>query len=93
MVGTLQFTPTFDGAQADTALANAGGNRPFEVLSVDGETVKNYQDVAMGLGDRLGESGEIVLEYSIWKAVGAAKSSYPSKAGTKASVSLTFSAL
>ena len=37
MVGTLQFTPTFDGAQADTALANAGGDRPFEVLSVDGE--------------------------------------------------------
>ena len=61
MVGTLQFTPTFDGAQADTALANAGGNRPFEVLSVDGETVKNYQDVAIELGDRLGESGEIVL--------------------------------
>ena len=63
MVGTLQFTPTFDGAQADTALANAGGNRPFEVLSVDGEPVQNYQDIAMELGDRLGESGEIVLEY------------------------------
>ena len=61
MVGTLQFTPTFDGAQADTALANAGGDRPFEVLSVDGEPVQNYQDVAMGLGDRLGESGEIML--------------------------------
>ena len=61
MVGTLQFTPTFDGAKADTALANAGGDRPFEVLSVDGEPVQNYQDVAMGLGDRLGESGEIML--------------------------------
>ncbi|MEC8143969.1 MAG: RIP metalloprotease RseP, partial [Pseudomonadota bacterium] len=61
MVGTLQFTPTFDGAKADTALANAGGDRPFEVLSVDGEPVQNYQDVAMGLGDRLGESGEILL--------------------------------
>ena len=61
MVGTLQFTPTFDGAQADTALANAGGDRPFEVFSVDGEPVQNYQDVAMGLGDRLGESGEILL--------------------------------
>lgn len=61
MVGTLQFTPTFDGGEADSMLANAGGDKPFEVLSVDGDAVQNYQDVAMGLGDRLGESGEIVL--------------------------------
>ena len=61
MVGTLQFTPTFDGGEVDSMLANAGGSKPFEVRSVDGEPVQNYQDVAMGLGDRLGESGAIVL--------------------------------
>ena len=46
----------------------------------------------MGLGDRLGESGEIVLQYSILESSQRAKSSYPSNAGTKASVSPTFSA-
>lgn len=62
MAGSLQFTPTFAGGEAGSALAKAGIVSPFEVASVDGKAVRNYQDIAMGLGDRLGESGEIVLD-------------------------------
>ena len=61
MAGSLQFTPTFAGAEAGSALAETELMAPFEVVSVDGASVQNYQDIAMGLGDRLGESGDIVL--------------------------------
>ena len=61
MVGTLQFTPTFAGAEPGSVLDQAEVVAPFEVVTVDGATVQNYQDIAMELGDRLGESGDIVL--------------------------------
>jgi regulator of sigma E protease len=61
MVGTLQFTPTFAGAEPGSILAQTEVTGPFEVVAVDGSSVQNYQDIAMGLGDRLGESGDIVL--------------------------------
>jgi regulator of sigma E protease len=61
MAGTLQFTPTFSGAKPGSVLAQTELAAPFEVVSVDGVSVQNYQDIAMGLGDRLGESGDIVL--------------------------------
>ena len=61
MLGSLQFTPTFAGGQPDSSLAQAGAVGPFEVVAVDDSAVQNYQDVLMGLGDRLGESGSIVL--------------------------------
>ncbi|MDB2416481.1 RIP metalloprotease RseP [Pseudomonadales bacterium] len=62
MAGSLQFTPTFDAPRPDTALANTPITNPFEVLAVDDQEVRNYQDIAMGLGDRLGESGNIQLD-------------------------------
>ena len=62
MAGSLQFTPTFDAPEPDTALASTAIENPFEVLAVDGHAIRNYQDVAMGLGDRLGESGVIELD-------------------------------
>ena len=61
MAGSLQFTPTFAGAEPGSALAETKLMSPFEVVAVDGASVQNYQDIAMGLGDRLGESGDIVL--------------------------------
>ena len=61
MAGSLQFTPTFAGAEPGSALAETKLMSPFEVVAVDGASVQNYQDIAMGLGNRLGESGDIVL--------------------------------
>ncbi len=61
MVGTLQFTPTFVGTGDAEAFSRSSVSGPFEVLTVDGKSVRNYQDIAMALGDRLGESGDIVL--------------------------------
>jgi regulator of sigma E protease len=50
MAGSLQFTPTFDAPRPDTALAKTPITNPFEVLAVDDQEVRNYQDIAMGLG-------------------------------------------
>jgi regulator of sigma E protease len=62
MAGSLQFTPTFDAPRTESPLRTTNIASPFEVLSIDGAMVRNYQDVAMGLGDRLGESGAIELQ-------------------------------
>lgn len=62
MAGSLQFSPTFDAPRQDSVLATTSVVNPFEVLAVDGKQIRNYQDIAMGLGDRLGESGSIQLD-------------------------------
>jgi regulator of sigma E protease len=47
---------------SDSPIGQAGLQKYSEIFSVDGARTQNWQQVNMALADRLGESGEIVIE-------------------------------
>lgn len=61
VVGTTTVAPMLGSVPADTPAANAGLEPGEEIVAVDGEATRSWQEVAMALAARLGETGEIVL--------------------------------
>lgn len=61
VAGTVELLPVLGAPPADTPAAKAGLRGGAEVVAIDGRDTLGWQDVAMKLLDRLGESGEIVI--------------------------------
>ena len=63
VAGTMNLAPMVSAPQADTPLAQAGVSGPASVLGVDGRQVRSWQEVGLALTERLGETGEIAIDY------------------------------
>ena len=62
MLGAEHPIAAFEQPQPDSPLAEAGIDEPFMVYSVDGKQADVFRDVAILLSERLGDSGELILE-------------------------------
>ena len=61
VAGTVNLVPMV-GELEETSAARVAGLEPYrEIVAVDGEPVRTWQDVVMALSNRLGDSGEIQL--------------------------------
>lgn len=64
MAGSLQPIPLFTEPSVESPLARSSQIQgPFELTQIDDRDVRSFQDVAMGLSARMGESGNISLSY------------------------------
>jgi len=61
VVGSFNIMPVVGPADADSIAAQAGLNSSVQILAVDGKPVNGWQDIGLGLTDRLGETGVINL--------------------------------
>lgn len=61
VAGTTNITPMVAPAEENSPAALAGLDQPVQILSVDGRVANGWQDIGLGLTDRLGESGTIAL--------------------------------
>jgi regulator of sigma E protease len=64
VIGTQTVAPILGAVETDSAIGQAGLTRYSEIHSVDGVRTQNWQQVNLALADRMGESGEIVIEAS-----------------------------
>ena len=62
VIGSLAYAPILGTVTSDSPLGQAGLVKYSEIRSVDGVRTQNWQQVNMALADRLGESGEIVIQ-------------------------------
>jgi regulator of sigma E protease len=61
VLGTTAIAPILGPLGADTALGRAGVTEGTEIVSIDGEPTRSWQEVAMALAGRLGDTGAIVF--------------------------------
>jgi regulator of sigma E protease len=61
VIGTTAIAPILGPLGADTALGRTGVTEGAEIVSIDGEPTRSWQEVAMALAARLGDTGAIVL--------------------------------
>ncbi len=61
VVGSTTIAPMLGAVPEGSPAARAGLTGGEEIVSVDGEPARSWQQVTMALAARLGESGEIVL--------------------------------
>lgn len=61
VAGSFNIMPVVAPAEADSPAALAGLDIPVQILSVDGRVANGWQDIGLGLTDRLGETGQISL--------------------------------
>ena len=59
--GVTGVIPVLGELDPESAAARAGLQQGHEIVAVDGKAVKTWSEVNLGLFDRLGETGEIVL--------------------------------
>jgi len=59
--GVTGVIPVLGELDPESAAARAGLQQGHEIVAVDGKAVKNWSQVNLGLFDRLGDTGEIVL--------------------------------
>ena len=59
--GVTGVIPVLGELDPESAAASAGLQQGHEIVAVDGKAVKNWSQVNLGLFDRLGDTGEIVL--------------------------------
>lgn len=62
MAGSFKVAPTTAVPAADTPIATSGLTTAAEVISVDGQRTDDWQQVALALTRRLGDSGIIALQ-------------------------------
>ena len=62
VIGTTSLTPTIAAPPVSSIAARAGLTAGLELTAIDGRRVQSWEDVAMALADRLGESGTINVE-------------------------------
>ena len=62
IVGTPAVAPLLGDVDPESPLGKAGLTRYSEVLSVDGARTQDWQQVNLALADRMGETGDIVIE-------------------------------
>lgn len=62
LVGSPTHAPMLGAVDPESALGRAGLREYSEVLSVDGVRTQDWQQVNLALADRMGESGNIVIE-------------------------------
>jgi regulator of sigma E protease len=60
-VGVTGVIPVIGELEPESAAARAGLQQGQEIVAVDGNTTKTWSEVNLGLFDRLGETGEIVI--------------------------------
>ncbi|NBC22651.1 MAG: RIP metalloprotease RseP [Gammaproteobacteria bacterium] len=61
VVGNTTIAPMLGSVSEDTPAAQAGLSAGEEIVSVDGEPVRSWQQVTMALAARLGDSGAIEI--------------------------------
>jgi len=61
IVGTTSFAPMLGEIDPESPLGRTGHEARLEIVSVDGATTKNWQQVVMALAARLGDTGSIEL--------------------------------
>lgn len=61
VVGTVTPAPVLGPVPAETPAARAGLQGGEEIVAVDGERTRSWQEVNMALAARLGETGEIIV--------------------------------
>ena len=59
--GVTGVIPVLGELDSESAAARAGLQQGHEIVAVDGKATKTWSEVNLGLFDRLGETGEIVL--------------------------------
>lgn len=59
VVGTTSIAPMLGEIDAQSPIGQAGYEERWEIVSVDGVTTKNWQQVTMALAARLGDTGSI----------------------------------
>ncbi len=59
VAGMMNVAPMISFPADDSPIARAGWDQPAQILQVDGVDVGGWQDIALALTDRLGESGTI----------------------------------
>lgn len=64
VLGTQTLAPILGAVEPDSPLGQAGLTRYSEIRSVDGARTQNWQQVNLALAERLGETGNIVIEAS-----------------------------
>lgn len=69
VVGVSEVAPVIGKVQTDSAAAVSGLQVGDEILQVDGKGAQSWQDVRLGMLQRLGESGE--LEFRVASETGA----------------------
>jgi len=62
VVGAQTLAPILGEVDPESALGRAGLEKYSEIQSVDGARTQNWQQVNLALADRMGESGNIVVE-------------------------------
>ena len=60
-VGVTGVIPVIGELEPESAAARAGLQQGHEIVAVDGNATKTWSEVNLGLFDRLGETGEIVI--------------------------------
>jgi regulator of sigma E protease len=61
VLGTTAIAPILGPLGGDTALGRTGVTEGAEIVSIDGERTRSWQEVAMALAGRLGDTGAIVF--------------------------------
>jgi len=59
--GVTGVIPVIGELEPESAAARAGLQQGYEIVAVDGNSTKTWSEVNLGLFDRLGETGEIVM--------------------------------
>jgi len=62
VLGTLTMAPILGPVAPGSALGQAGLSRFSEIQAVDGVRTQNWQQVNLALANRMGETGEILIE-------------------------------
>ena len=62
VIGTTSLVPTIATPNAGSIAARAGLTAGLQLVAIDGRAVGSWEDVAMALADRLGETGAIALQ-------------------------------
>ncbi len=63
MTGVSGIAPVIGNIEADSSVALVGLQRGDEIVSVDGDQTRTWQEVRIALLERLGESGNVDLSY------------------------------
>lgn len=63
MTGVSGIAPVIGNIEADSSVALAGLQRGDEIVIVDGDQTRTWQEVRIALLERLGESGNVDLSY------------------------------
>ncbi len=63
MTGVSGVAPVIGNIEADSSVALVGLQRGDEIISIDGEQTRTWQEVRIALLERLGESGNLDLSF------------------------------